>query len=126
MAAYLNEEIKIKKNQIADLGGLVKIITKTGLSVGSGETYQITDAPNMSRVLYMSVMLRSSGNSSTGSENFFIPNTGYSYLTGTSSGGSSSYGGVYVDVDNNWLLQVSDYRHRGVDVVGYRIYYLDI
>lgn len=125
MAAYLNEEIKIKKNQIADLGGLVKIITKTGISVGGGETYQITDAPDMSKVLYMSIMLRSSGNSSTGSDNFFIPNTGHSYLRGTSSG-SGTYDGAYVAVNNNWQLIVSDYRWGGTEVVGYRIYYLDI
>ncbi|MDD4794989.1 MAG: hypothetical protein PHG03_00285 [Bacilli bacterium] len=120
----LGEEFKdFLKSEI--LGSSIKSITEKGLSIGSNGSYQIPSFPNMNKILYMELFLYTEGHPTTGSGNFIYPGSGYNYLV-ASSNLTGTFKGIYAQVSSEGLIFVSNYRHGGVNVIGYRIVYLDL
>ena len=120
---YIGEEfLPILKKNI--FNNIIKEKVGTGLSLGADEQYQIPNFPENKKIIYATLFLETSGNASVGADNFIIPGTGYNYLT-NSSDFTGNFKGIYAQISADGLIRTSTYRHGGVNVIGYRIKYLD-
>lgn len=103
------------------LNNLITYKEITGISLKGTDTYQL-DLPK--QTIFVEVFLYGYGTECSGG-NFIVPGGGFAYLTNTDIH-SGDYNGVYVVVNYNGLVSISNYRHCGADVTGFRIWYLNL
>lgn len=95
----------------------------TGLILNAGDTYQL-DLP--SNCYLIEAFIESSGNPNSGSGgNFICVGGGFQYCLNTSSAYESTYKGVYINCTAAGLVTVSSYRHCGLVIKGFRMWYIE-
>ena len=91
----------------------------TGLSLGPSTTYQLT-WPSKGHVCFIEPLVWSSGSEYSGGQ-FVVPGSAYTYITNNDTDGT--YRGIWVYCESNGLVRISDYRHCGATIKGFRIWY---
>ena len=100
------------------LGSLLKIKLVNGLSLGPDDSYQL-DLP--AHTIFIEPLIKSGGNDYGGGM-FIIPNNTYCYLTNNDNSGE--YRGIWIRCSSSGIVYISNYRHNGSVVSGFRIWYL--
>ena len=125
----INADVKIGDtettlNDVATNNNKLSSILKNkgiaGLNLKSGDSYQLT-LPN--NVLFIEPLIASNGSQTSGGQ-FLTVGTGFSYFTNNDL--SATYSGIWISCLDNGLVRISDYRHCGAIVTGFRVWYIDI
>lgn len=91
----------------------------TNLQLKAKDTYQLT-LP--AKTLFIEPLIKSGGSNYSGGQ-FIVPGGVFSYITSTDV--DSSYRGIWINCSNSGLVTISDYKHCGSVVSGFRIWYLN-
>ena len=102
------------------IGSLIQKQLIDNLSLSAGDSYQLT-LPN--NVLFIEPLIASRGSQTSGGQ-FLTVGTGFSYFANNDL--SATYSGIWISCLNDGLVRISDYRHCGAIVTGFRLWYIDI
>lgn len=117
-----NSEVTI--NDVATnnnkLNSLIKKQFVENLNLNAGDTYQLNLPSN---TLFVEPLIASEGSQVSGGQ-FLTPGAGFSYFVNNDL--NSTYSGIWISCLENGLVRISDYRHCGAIVTGFRVWYIDI
>lgn len=91
----------------------------TDLSLGPGSTYQLT-WPSTGHVAFIEPLVHCNGSEYSGGQ-FVTPGSAYTYITNNDT--DSTYRGIWVVCGGDGLVRISEYRHCGSTIKGFRIWY---
>ena len=106
--------------RLQDLFSCIKFKSITGLDLGAGDNYYLSFP---AYTFFVEPLFNLSGNYICGGM-FLTPNNTYCYLTNIDT--TSSYKGVYVRCSASGEITISTYHHCGVNISGFRIWYLGL
>ena len=90
----------------------------TGLALKAGDSYQLTLPAN---TIFIEPLVKSNGGDYSGGQ-FIVPGGAFSYIVNNDLG--STYSGMWMTCNAAGIVTISNYRHCGCDVTGFRIWYL--
>ena len=110
------EELETKINSLS-----LKVKAITGLTLGAGSTYQLS-LP--AKTVWIEPLVDCWGNDAAGGT--FVPiGGGATYVVNNDKPiADTVYRGIWVSCNNSGLVAISDYRHCGLDIKGFRIWYI--
>ena len=92
----------------------------TGLNLNAGNTYQLNLPAN---TLFVEPLVASSGSAESGGQ-FVVPGESFSRIVNNDN--NSGQNGIWISCNANGLITISNYRHCGSVVTGFRIWYINI
>lgn len=118
MIVQSGENKKITKQNI--FTNLITYNQVENLSLNGGDTYQLT-LPN--NVLFVEPLVQGDGGAYSGGC-FLTLTDSYNYFVNNDSSGT--YRGIWIKCNSSGLITISNYKHSGNVVKGFRIWYLNI
>jgi len=112
MAQYTTSGKKLKTTEI-------KYNLISNLNLKAGDTYQLNLPAN---TIFIEPLVASSGSEYSGGQ-FLALGKDFTYLTNNDT--NSTYKGIWIKCDKSGLVTISDYKHCGVIVKGFRIWYYE-
>lgn len=113
------EDMNNISNEIGNLKLRVK--TVTGLTLGAGTTYQLTLPAN---TIWIEPLVDCWGNDNAGGT-FVTIGGGATYVVNNDKPiADTTFRGIWVTCNSSGLVSISDYRHCGLNITGFRIWYL--
>lgn len=119
----LNQNLKIGESgkTLKDTLASIKVQKITGLSLNGGDNYQLDTSKN---ILFIQPLFAPSGSDFSGS-NFIVPGSSWTYcFTGNSESDNSHYG-VFVALNTYKVATISTFRHSGVKLTGFNVFYFE-
>lgn len=92
----------------------------TNLNLNAGDTYQLNLPAN---TLFVEPLVASSGSTESGGQ-FVVPGESFSRIVNNDN--NSGQNGIWISCDASGLITISNYRHCGSVVTGFRIWYINI
>jgi len=115
-AENLNQLQTNIENEIKKLK--VRFKNVTGLTLEAGASYQL-DLPD--GVIFIEPLVQCSGSDYSGGQ-FITPDESYTYITNNDLEGQ--YRGIWIRCDYDGTLNISEYKHCGAIIKGFRIWYI--
>lgn len=102
------------------LSSIITFDKIAGLSLNSGDTYQLNLPAN---TLFIEPLVASNGSTESGGQ-FIVPGEPFSRIVNNDN--DSSQNGIWISCDVSGLITISNYRHCGSIVTGFRVWYINI
>ena len=117
----LQDNVENTINEVDNkLPSIVAFNKITGLNLNAGNTYQLNLPAN---TLFVDPLVASNGSTESGGQ-FVVPGESYSRIVNNDN--ESGQNGIWISCDANGLITISNYRHCGSVVTGFRIWYINI
>ena len=123
-APYINAENlnQLQSNVEKGIGNLkLNAKTVTGLTLGAGSNYQLTLPAN---AVWIEPLVECWGNNTAGGTFVAIGGGAVYVVNNDKPITSGEYKGIWVTCHGSGSVQISDYRHNGLTITGFRIWYL--